>query len=115
MWRPIGAPRCCWRRVLLAGAPILIFIGLVAASVTGARFIAVSLVAILLVGALATAVLGAEPSPAPLDPFLGGDPRSEGSGPGFVSNPLVILLGVVALGAVTVALTVVLARLGRRA
>ena len=70
---------------------------------------------------LTTAALGADASN---DPGLaagttsglleGGDPRSEGAGPGIVGAPLLILLGIVVLGLATVILTVVLARLTRR-
>lgn len=58
------------------------------------------------------------PGPEPLIPaevVSGGDPRSEGSGPGLVGSPLAILLGVVAIGSATAALTAVVARLTRRA
>ena len=67
---------------------------------------------------LATAALGAEPSPLPSPaavPVLeSGDLRSEGSGPGLVGNPLLILGGVVLLGVVTALVTVVLVRVTRR-
>lgn len=42
-----------------------------------------------------------------------GDPRSEGEGPGLVGSPLLVALGVVALGLVTAAVTVVAVRLTR--
>jgi hypothetical protein len=44
----------------------------------------------------------------------GGDPRSEGSGPGLVGSPLLILLGVVVIGLATAAITALVARLARR-
>jgi hypothetical protein len=62
-------------------------------------------------------------SPAPDVPAGGagdtlvqpGDPRSEGSGPGLVGDPLVILAGVVLLGVATAAVTAAAVRLsGRR-
>jgi hypothetical protein len=67
---------------------------------------------------LGLAVAGADASalpaasPAPL--LEGGDLRSEGSGPGLVGNPLLILGGVVLLGLSTALATVVLLRLARR-
>ena len=80
---------------------------------------------------LAAVALGADSSPlasvAPLASAVpvasaaselvleAGDLRSEGSGPGLVGNPLLILGGVVLLGVLTAAATVVLARLTRRA
>jgi hypothetical protein len=41
------------------------------------------------------------------------DPRSDGGGPGLEAEPLVVLLGVVLLGAVTVAGTLVYVRVTR--
>ena len=64
-------------------------------------------------GADPTAV-PAEPTAAPVEVLEGGDLRSEGEGPGLVGNPLLILFAVVALGAVTVGVTVLVARLTRR-
>jgi len=67
---------------------------------------------------LGLAVAGADPSvvsaasPVPL--LESGDLRSEGSGPGLVGNPLLILGGVVLLGLGTALATVVLVRLARR-
>ena len=64
--------------------------------------------------------LGAEPAPtlipiATTGPvILGGDIRSDGAGPGLVGSPLAILLGVILLGAVTVAATMVIARFAKR-
>lgn len=60
------------------------------------------------------------PSPAPspdpvtshvLEPV---DPRSEGSGPGIVGSPLVILLGVVGLGILSALITAAWVRLTRQ-
>jgi hypothetical protein len=63
-------------------------------------------------------VVAADPSTAPLaspPPLLAsGDLRSEGSGPGLVGNPLLILAGVVLLGLGTALVTVLLVRLARR-
>ena len=56
--------------------------------------------------------LAASPSPA-----AGGDPRSSGQGPGLVGDPAFAVLAVVAIGIVTLAVTLVYIRLtgGRRA
>lgn len=67
-----------------------------------------------LVALAALGALGAEPSLPPRELLSGGDPRSEGGGPGLVGSPIGVLLGVVALGLVTALATVVLARLARR-
>ena len=69
--------------------------------------------------ALALAVAAADPSAAPsaaataLPAALleGGDPRSDGDGPGLVGNPLLIMGAVAALGVVTAAVTLLIARL----
>jgi hypothetical protein len=72
--------------------------------------------ALLLAGT--TPALPASPSPdveatrAPI--IVTGDPRSEGEGPGLMGSPLAVLAGVLALGIVTAALTVVVVRLTRR-
>lgn len=67
---------------------------------------------------LAVVVLAAEPSALPSavsgELLQGGDPRSEGEGPGLVGNPLLILGVVVVLGLVTALATVIVARLLRR-
>jgi hypothetical protein len=68
----------------------------------------------LLIFVLAAGAIGAEPDPTPLDQLFGGDPRSEGAGPGIVGSPLLILGGVVLLGLATVVITVVIARLSQR-
>jgi hypothetical protein len=69
---------------------------------------------VLLACVLAVAALAAEPSAAPVGLLAGGDPRSEGGGPGLVGSPVAMLLGVVALGLVTALATAVLARLRTR-
>jgi hypothetical protein len=68
----------------------------------------------LLVLAMAVGALGAEPDPTRLDQLFGGDPRSDGAGPGIVGSPLLILGGVVLLGLATALVTVVVARLSQR-
>jgi hypothetical protein len=89
-----------------------------AAPVPVARFalaalaLGVTLMAILL---CAASTLGADPSAIPVIVLGGGDARSEGSGPGLVGSPLVVLGGVIALGLVTALVTILLARLARRA
>ena len=55
---------------------------------------------------------GPEPSAATV--IVAGDPRSDGEGPGLVGSPLLIALGVVVLGLVTTAGTVLVIRLTRR-
>jgi hypothetical protein len=74
----------------------------------------VVVLAVLLTCALAVAALAVEPSAAPVGLLAGGDPRSEGGGPGLVGSPVAMLLGVVALGLVTALATVALARLRAR-
>ena len=79
-----------------------------------ARTVAAGLVvAGLVVVATAALVLGADPS-APPAVLVGGDPRSDGGGPGLVGSPLVVLAGVVGIGIATALLTALLARAGRR-
>lgn len=63
---------------------------------------------------LSAAAIAAAPSAAPIDVLMGGDPRSDGAGPGIVGSPLLILIGVVVLGAGTALVTALLARLLRR-
>lgn len=82
---------------------------------------AIGLALVLMLAALwllGAAVAAAEPSAAPLAspaPVLAsGDLRSEGSGPGLVGNPLLILGGVVLLGLGTAVVTIVLVRFARR-
>lgn len=72
------------------------------------------MLALLLVVLVAWAALAADATAAPGDLLAGGDPRSEGGGPGLVGSPLGVLLAVVALGVATALVTLVLARLTRR-
>jgi hypothetical protein len=72
------------------------------------------LLALIALASLATLAIGAEPSASPAALFEGGDPRSEGEGPGLVGSPLLILLGVVLLGTVTAGATVLIARFAGR-
>jgi len=72
------------------------------------------LLALIALTSLATLVIGAEPSASPTPLFEGGDPRSEGEGPGLVGSPLLILLGVIVLGMVTAGATVLIVRLSQR-
>ena len=60
------------------------------------------------------AALGADPTAVPTEVLGGGDPRSEGEGPGLVGSPLLILAGVVLLGVVTALVTVLVVRLTQR-
>jgi len=84
-----------------------------------ARLTAALALALVVACLLTGAVLGADPSSAPSalpEPVLeSGDLRSDGSGPGLVGNPLLILGGVVLLGLATALATVLLVRLTRRA
>jgi hypothetical protein len=70
------------------------------------------LTVVLVLASVALAV-GAEPMPTP-GMLASGDSRSDGSGPGLVGSPLVVLAGVVVLGAATAILTALLARARRR-
>ena len=74
----------------------------------------VVVLAALLACAMAVAALAAEPSAAPVGLLAGGDPRSEGDGPGLVGSPLAMMLAVMALGLVTALATAALARLRAR-
>jgi hypothetical protein len=74
------------------------------------RGVAVVVAAGLLWLACALATLAASPSPEPAV----GDPRSSGQGPGLVGDPGFALLAVVAIGAGTVAATLVYVRLTAR-
>ena len=56
----------------------------------------------------------AEATLGPGELLAGGDPRSEGEGPGLVGNPLLILVAVIGLGVVTAGVTLVVARVARR-
>ena len=81
---------------------------------TRTRMTWAALVAVALLSTLTAAALGAEPDVVPIDQLLGGDPRSEGAGPGIVGSPLAILAAVVLLGLATAAVTLVIARLSQR-
>jgi hypothetical protein len=73
------------------------------------------LLGLLLVVLLAGRAVGAESTPDPLALFEGGDPRSDGGGPGIVGSPVLILGAVVLLGIVTAVVTILIVRLtGRR-
>ena len=76
---------------------------------------AATMLALLLAALLAWPTLAADPTATPGALLAGGDPRSEGGGPGLVGSPLGVLLAVVVLGVATALVTVVLARLSRRA
>jgi hypothetical protein len=78
------------------------------------RTVSVFILVFLLTGAFTATAVGADPSPAAIEPLLGGDLRSDGSGPGIVGSPLMILGAVVVLGAATVVVTAIVARLSQR-
>ncbi|MEN8165543.1 MAG: hypothetical protein ABFS37_15545, partial [Acidobacteriota bacterium] len=65
-------------------------------------------------GADPTAGASLDPEAVSADLLEGGDPRSEGEGPGLSGAPLLILLAVVGLGLATALVTVLFARLSRR-
>ncbi len=71
------------------------------------------LLGLMLLWVTTAVVVAAEPSAPPL-PLVGGDPRSDGAGPGIIGSPFMILAAVVALGVVTALVTVVIARVARR-
>jgi hypothetical protein len=73
-----------------------------------------ALLTALLLLASGSPVDAADPVATPVAVFVGGDPRSDGGGPGLVGSPLLILAAVVAIGLVTALLTASLVRLGRR-
>ena len=74
------------------------------------RLVAICLLAALvLVVALALPAIAAAASPAPSG--IGGDTRSPGEGPGLVGAPFLAIGGVILLGLLTAALTVVYLRL----
>ena len=91
---------------------------------SAAVIISLVLVATMLLAAVTVAAdISADPSLLPsVRPeattaglLAGGDPRSEGEGPGLVGQPLLILLAVVGLGLVTAGATALIARLWHRA
>lgn len=81
-----------------------------------ARTTAATALALVACCLLAISAVGADPTLAPSAGLVleGGDLRSEGTGPGLVGNPLLILGGVVLLGLATALVTVLLLRLTRR-
>ena len=89
--------RCHARRLLTWGAPL-----------TGALALAVALTL-----ASSLLVAGADPAATPAV-LVGGDPRSDGGGPGLVGSPLLVLAAVVVIGVTTALLTAALARVSRR-
>jgi hypothetical protein len=58
--------------------------------------------------AMAATVLAASPVPSAA---TGGDPRSSGQGPGLVGDPLFALIAVLAIGLVTVGVTLAWVRM----
>jgi hypothetical protein len=67
-------------------------------------------VALLALALLPLVVAAASPEPPVISP---GDPRSEGEGPGLVGDPLLVLMGVVLLGALASGITLLVLRLTR--
>ena len=65
-------------------------------------------------GAAAEPSATAEATRAPAPVISSGDPRSDGSGPGLVGSPALILLGVVAVGLGTVVVTAAIVRARQR-
>ena len=82
-------------------------------SLDGAPPVAALVLALLLVSVVHGIALAAEPS-AGAAVVVGGDPRSEGTGPGLVGSPVLVLIAVVGLGLATVLLTLLIALLARR-
>jgi hypothetical protein len=80
----------------------------IARDVAVASAVAVALVALV---ALATVARAAGPSPTPAG---GGDVRTNPTAPGLVGDPLVAILGVVLVGILAVALTLVATRIAER-
>lgn len=74
---------------------------------------AATAICLLLLWAATSLAIGAEPT-SPPDPLFGGDPRSDGAGPGVVGSPILILGAVVLLGVTTAFVTIVIARLAQR-
>jgi hypothetical protein len=79
----------------------------------GVLRVAALVVVVLLALALTAGPAGAT-SPDPSPPAAGGDPRSEGQGPGLVGQPLLAIGGVVGLGLVSLVATVAYVRLTDR-
>lgn len=79
----------------------------------GLAALGVGLLVTLASGADPSAVPSAAPSATPQLILESGDLRSEGTGPGLVGNPLLILAAVVAVGIGTALLTLIVARLAQ--
>ena len=77
-----------------------------------AFLLSTAVLTVVLVLALSGGTSATELTPPPI--VESGDPRSEGSGPGIVGSPLIIALGVVALGATTAVATAAAVKLGQR-
>ena len=75
--------------------------------------VALALAIVLLAMAIAAGPVGAT-SPDPSPPAAGGDPRSEGQGPGLVGQPLLAIGGVLGLGLISLVATVAYVRLTDR-
>jgi hypothetical protein len=80
----------------------------------GATLAVIPVLVLAAVASVAIVAVGADPSAAPGEVLTGGDPRSEGEGPGLVGSPLLILAAVVALGLATALLTIVIVRVTQR-
>jgi hypothetical protein len=77
-----------------------------------ARALALALAIAWMVIVSPAASLAADPAASPDAPMVGtGDTRSEGEGPGLVGSPLLIAAGVVLLGVLTAAGTLVVLRI----
>jgi hypothetical protein len=95
------------RTVATGMVPTSSFLGLIG--------IALAVIAVAAVGVLVLGVVVQAAEPASTSSIVaGGDPRSEGTGPGLVGSPLLVLGAVIALGIATALVTVVLARMTRR-
>ena len=70
-------------------------------------------VCLVVLGATTSLAQAARPDPSAPSVIVAGDPRSDGEGPGLVGSPVLIALGVVVLGLVTTAATVLVIRLTR--
>jgi hypothetical protein len=77
------------------------------------RVLVRAILAALVVWSIAIAPLAAA-SPDPSPPAAGGDPRSEGEGPGLVGQPLLAIGGVIGLGLLSAAATLAYVRLTDR-
>jgi hypothetical protein len=93
---------------ILSGGRRLRSIFATALLATGVACIVLALILAVIVIVFSDVTFAASPTPsaAPV-----GDTRSSGEGPGLVGQPVVIALGVVALGALTAGVTILVARL----